>query len=132
MQNLYLFDVVTAWSVRIWSFSGSYFPAFGLNTEITEKVSVFSPNARNYRPENSEYRHFLRSLRENTDQKTPNTDTFYAVWLVDILHVAAKQEINYSARRWKHLWTPKIFLSSLAKFNPFSTWYYDLVIACGD
>ena len=20
----------------------------------------------------------------------------------------------------------------LAKFNPFSTWYYDLVIACGD
>ena len=33
-------------SVRIWSFSGLYFPAFGLNT-----VSIFSTNAGKYGPE---------------------------------------------------------------------------------
>ena len=49
-------------SVQIRSFSGPYFPAFGLNTErygvshyvdipITEYLSVFSPNAGKYRPE---------------------------------------------------------------------------------
>ena len=40
-------------SVRIWSFSGSYFPAFGLNTE---KYGV--------------------SLREDTDQKNSESGHF--------------------------------------------------------
>ena len=35
-------------SVRIQSYSGPYFPAFGLNTEY---LSVSSPNAGKYRPE---------------------------------------------------------------------------------
>ena len=43
-------------SVRIRSFSGPYFPAFGLN------ISPYSVR-----------------MRENTEQKTPNTDTFHAV-----------------------------------------------------
>ena len=51
-------------NVRIRTFSGSYIPAFRLNTS-----SVFSPNAGKYEPEKSEYRHFsgsvytLRSMR---------------------------------------------------------------------
>ena len=47
-------------NVRIRSFSGPYFPAFGVNTS----VSLYS------------FR-----MRENTDciRKTPNTDTFHAV-----------------------------------------------------
>ena len=34
-------------SVRIWSFSGPDFPAFGLNAE---RYGVFSPNAGKYGP----------------------------------------------------------------------------------
>ena len=45
----------TVFGVRIWSFFGSYFPTFGLNTEIygvsTEYLSVFSPNGEKYGPE---------------------------------------------------------------------------------
>ena len=44
-------------SARIRSFSGPYFPAFELNTEI----SVFSPNAENADQKNSEYESFSRS-----------------------------------------------------------------------
>ena len=35
--------------VRIWSYCGLYFPAFGLHTETY--LSVFSPNAGKYGPE---------------------------------------------------------------------------------
>ena len=44
-------------SDRIRSFSGPYFPAFGLNTPC---LSVFSPNAGKYGPENSKYGYFSR------------------------------------------------------------------------
>ena len=47
--------------VRIRSFSGPYFPAFELNTE-RYRISSYSVRKR-----------------ENTNQKTPNTDTFHAV-----------------------------------------------------
>ena len=40
-------------SVRIWSFSGPYFPAFGLNTE---RYGAFSPNAGKYEPEKLQIR----------------------------------------------------------------------------
>ena len=49
-------------SVRIQSFSGPYFPAFGLSMEI------YRVNVR-----------IQSELRENTDQKIPNTATFDAV-----------------------------------------------------
>ena len=48
--------------IRVWSFSGPYFPAFGLNTE--------------------KYRISLRiksQCRKIRTRKTPNTDTFYVV-----------------------------------------------------
>ena len=45
-------------SVRIRSYSGPYFPAFGLNSPY---LSGFSPNAGNTDQNNSEYGHFLRS-----------------------------------------------------------------------
>ena len=48
-------------SVRIWSFSSPYFPAFGLNKRDTEYLSVFSPNAVNTDQKNSEYGQFSRS-----------------------------------------------------------------------
>ena len=51
-------------SVGIRSFSGPYFPAFGMNTERQIAFSVFCQNTG------------------NTDQKTPNTDTFHAVCVV--------------------------------------------------
>ena len=46
-------------SVRVQSFSGPHFPAFGLNME--RSLSIFSPNAGKYGPEYSEYGHFSRS-----------------------------------------------------------------------
>ena len=35
--------------------SGPYFPEFGLNTEISEKISVFSPSTGKYGPEETLY-----------------------------------------------------------------------------
>ena len=67
-------------SVRIRRFSGPYIPAFGLNTEY---LSVFSPNAGNYRPEKHPIRTLLlqckavksvlKAVRE-THQKIATTD----------------------------------------------------------
>ena len=48
-------------SVHIRSYSGPYFPGFGLNTERYSRISPYS----------------IR-IRENTDRITPNTDTFHA------------------------------------------------------
>ena len=55
-------------SVHIRSFSGPYFPAFGLITKRCEYLSVFSPNAGKYAPE-----------------KTPYLDTFHVVLTFIIL-----------------------------------------------
>ena len=49
-------------SVRIRSFSGQYFPSFGLYTEIYE-INV----------------HIQPEWRKIRARKTPNADTFYAV-----------------------------------------------------
>ena len=49
-------------SVRIWSFSSPYFPAFGLNTE-RYKISL----------------HTESKCGKIRTRKTPNTDTFHAV-----------------------------------------------------
>ena len=38
-------------NVRIWSYSGPYFPTFGLNTGDTEYLSVSSPNTGKCGPE---------------------------------------------------------------------------------
>ena len=46
-------------SVHIWSFSGPYFPAFWLNTESTEYLSVFSPNAGKCEPKKRQIRIFF-------------------------------------------------------------------------
>ena len=43
-------------SVRIWSISGPYFPAFGLNTKIYRVISLFNANAGKYRPEKLQIR----------------------------------------------------------------------------
>ena len=49
-------------SVRIWSYSGPHFPAFGQNSERYKNLSVISPNAGKYKDQNnSEYGHFSRS-----------------------------------------------------------------------
>ena len=49
-------------SVRIWRFSGPYFPAFGLNMEI------YSVNLR-----------IQSKFRKVRTRKTPNMDTFYSI-----------------------------------------------------
>ena len=46
-------------SVRIWSFSGPYFPAFGLNQGEIHSVRM----RENTEQKNSQYAHFSRSLR---------------------------------------------------------------------
>ena len=48
-------------SVRTWSFSGPYFPAFGSNTERHGVSLHFSPNAGKTDQKNSEYGHFSRN-----------------------------------------------------------------------
>ena len=45
--------------VRIRSFSGPYFPAFGLNTDRYSDLSVVSPNTGKYGPENFRTRKFF-------------------------------------------------------------------------
>ena len=50
--------------VRIRSYFGPPFPAFGLNTE---RYGVSLPP-------------YAVQMRKNTDQKTPNTDFFHAVY----------------------------------------------------
>ena len=47
--------------VRIWSFSGSHFPAFGLNRD-TPFLSIFSPNAGKYGPEKLQIRTLSNTL----------------------------------------------------------------------
>ena len=47
-------------SVNIRSYSGPYFPAFGLNTERYGILVLLSPDARSKDQNNSEYGHFLR------------------------------------------------------------------------
>ena len=46
-----LTDIHCVKSVHVWSYSGPYFPAFGLNTERMEYLFVFSSNAGKYGPE---------------------------------------------------------------------------------
>ena len=54
-------------SVRIWSFSGTYFSEFGLNTEDTSYLSVFNPNLGKYGPEKLRIQTlFLRSEEART------------------------------------------------------------------
>ena len=43
-------------SVCIWSYSGSYFPAFRLNAERYRHLSIFSPNTGKCRPEKPQIR----------------------------------------------------------------------------
>ena len=50
-------------NVLIWCFSSPHFLAFGMNTEI-----------------------YAVQMWENMDQKTPNTDTFYAVFNSNPFH----------------------------------------------
>ena len=50
-------------SVRIRSFSGPYFPAFGLNTRDTPYLSVFSPNLEDTDQKNAKYGHFSRYVK---------------------------------------------------------------------
>ena len=49
-------------SVRIWSYSGPYFPAFGQNTERYGGISPYSVQIRENTDQNFEYGHFSRSV----------------------------------------------------------------------
>ena len=64
-------------SVRIRSFSGLYFPAFGLNTEI------YSVNL-----------HIHSECGKLQTRKTPNTDTFYA--MITKIYILLKNKENLS------------------------------------
>ena len=50
-------------SVHIRSFSGPYFPAFGLNKQRSKYLSVFNPNAGKYVPKKLQIRTLLRSVK---------------------------------------------------------------------
>ena len=79
-------DVHCLKSVRIWSFSGPYFPEFGLNTErycLSLSLCLSSRSVRmrdNMDQKNSEYGHFLHSgslvildsFQENCCDETSN------------------------------------------------------------
>ena len=62
VQKLNMHDWKCVKSVRIQSFYGPYFPAFGLNTD-TYSVSL----------------HFQSKCGKIRTRKTPNTDTFHAL-----------------------------------------------------
>ena len=68
----------TVWKVSKYGvFPGPYFPAFGLNTESTPYLSVFSPNVGKYGPE-----------------KTPYLDTFCAVMSCQIFKNILKRQTS--------------------------------------
>ena len=67
---------------RIWSYSGSYFLAFRLNTERYGVLSVFSSKAGKTDQNNSEYGHFSRSAFQsiyctNNEQRTSSLLEYY-------------------------------------------------------
>ena len=70
-------------SIRIWSYSGPYLPAFGLDT-VRYGVSLrIQSECRKIRGQsNSEYRHFSRSVRHETVERG-NT---YINQLISITH----------------------------------------------
>ena len=78
---LLCFDIVTKYhclkNVRIQSFSGPYFPVFRLNTERHDVSLRIQSNCRTIRT-----------------KKTPNTDTFHAVF--DLSQVQVKQNLVFS------------------------------------
>ena len=75
-------------SVRIWSYSGPHFPAFGLNTKY---LSVFSANARKC-GENAEYGRVLRSADHFSELQLPQSLIFFAEFfaLVSYLKMPTK------------------------------------------
>ena len=73
-------DILFVRSIRIWSFSGPYFPALGPNTEIyIINLSIQS-----------------ECIKVRTG-KIPNSDTFYSVMMSKITQILC--------RLWKHLST---------------------------
>ena len=67
VQRHACYDYHCVKNVRIRSFSGPYFPAFGLNTEICKANLRIKSGCRKIRT-----------------KKTPNTDTFYAAYIHQI------------------------------------------------
>ena len=64
-------------SVRIWSYSGPHFAAFGLNTKY---FSVFSANVRKC-GKNAEYGRVLRSADHFSELQLPQSLIFFAEFL---------------------------------------------------
>ena len=88
-------------SVRIRSFSGPYFPAFGLNTE---KYSVYLP--------------IQSECGKIQTKKTPNTDTFYAILITWWYHENGHELLSFNcivkwALLFAHLRTVKISSRSM-------------------
>ena len=57
-----LFNIHCIKNMRIWNFSGPYFPAFRLKRRDTEYLSVFRSNSGKYRPEILRIRTLLTQL----------------------------------------------------------------------
>ena len=75
--NLHLQKPHCEKSVRIWSYSGPHFVAFGLNTE-KYSISPYSVRMReNTGQNNSEYGHFLRSTISRKLSKSTKIFSFY-------------------------------------------------------
>ena len=83
-------------SVRIRSFSGPYFPAFGLNTERYEVSLCYYSECWKMRT-SKKYRHFSRSARilKNSTNRIPwnKTGKIYDTWLYSIF-------LNHKSQAW--------------------------------
>ena len=70
MKLLQFLHVLYVKRVRIWSFSGPYFPAFGPSKE-RHSVSL----------------HIKSECGKKSIRKTPNTDSFHAVAFIEIFTI---------------------------------------------
>ena len=81
-------------SVRIRSFSGPYFPAFGLNTErygVSLRIQSECGKIRT-----------RKTPRKIRTSKTPNTDTFHAVFVLNFLYFYSNlQPFSHCWWMWK-------------------------------
>ena len=109
MQNLksrYFSEILHAphlvKSIRIWSFSDPYFPAFGLNTE---RYSVFLP--------------IQSECGKIRTRKTPNTDTFHKVHIISVTvnNWSATIEIQLLRIRLLDMSAKEVALKNFPKFT---------------
>ena len=94
-------------SVRIRSYSGPHFPAFGLNTE---RYSVFSPNAGKCRPKRTLFTQYLWFRPKHFFSNNKAKSTFMLLLPFEVLiTLISSVSSNFFIRHFQYLWNNYIW-----------------------